>query len=230
MPDGKFIIIEGTDCSGKETQKKKLVERLHGLNIPVEGLSFPRYGTPTGDIVGACYLGKPLRSQVGSWFGEADSVDPKVASLYYATDRRAAAPEVKQKLNSGINLVCDRYVESNMGHQGGKIKNPQQRAKFFEWLESLEYGLLELPRPDLIIFLYMPLKVANALKGNRGGVLDGHESNEFHLTNAEKSYLELAERYGWRTILCAPDKTPKTLKTPEKIHEEVWANVKDLFR
>ena len=56
---GKLIIVEGTDCSGKETQTRLLVDRFEKENIKVKRLSFPMYDTPTGKIIGACLLGKP---------------------------------------------------------------------------------------------------------------------------------------------------------------------------
>ncbi len=220
MTKGKLIVIEGTDCSGKQTQSELLFEKLKSLGHDCEIISFPKYGTPTGDIVGDCYLGKGKRVEVGSWFGDADKLDPKIACLYYAADRKAAALDIKDKLDGGKIIILDRYVESNMGHQCGKLLDEEERAKLRDWIEKLEYGLLELPRPDLIIFLYMPFEAAEKLKGDRGEVLDSHESNENHLRNAEKSYLELSEFYDWRKVLCSED--GRNARTIEDIHNEVF--------
>ena len=57
--NGKIIVIEGTDCSGKETQTRLLVEKLEAMGKKVKRISFPMYDTPTGKIIGACLLGKP---------------------------------------------------------------------------------------------------------------------------------------------------------------------------
>lgn len=229
---GKIIVIEGTDCSGKETQTKLLLERLNKEGIICEKFGFPVYGSASGDIVGDCYLGKSRRGEGGSWFGEADKVDPKVASLYYAADRRFWKPKILEIVESGKNIILDRYYYSNMGHQGGKLPTTEERQKLFDWLENLELGLLELPKEDIVIFLYMPTEVAQQLKGNRDGSsghgidkLDGHETNLGHLKRAEQTYLELAERYNWITIECAPDKTMNSLNSIEQIHEEVYEKV-----
>ena len=82
----KIIVIEGTDCSGKETQSKMLLERLNQNNIDSVYMTFPAYDTPTGKIIGGSYLGK---ESIGKCvFPEgAVNVDAKVASLYYAADR-----------------------------------------------------------------------------------------------------------------------------------------------
>ena len=84
---GKIIVIEGTDCSGKETQSKMLVEKLKEKGYKVKRMSFPMYESPTGKIVGGAYLGK---KEIGPCLFEegAVNVDPEVASLYYAADRR----------------------------------------------------------------------------------------------------------------------------------------------
>ncbi len=227
MKRGKIILIEGTDCSGKETQAKILYRKLKLAGVPIQRMGFPRYDTPTGKIVGGPYLGKPEICK--GWFPEgAISVDPKVASLFYAADRRYALLEIKKVIDSGTNLILDRYVSSNMGHQGGKIKDEDERARLYEFLEELEYGLLELPRPDLTVFLHMPPAVGMELKRGRIGEADQHEASLEHLKDAEQAYLELSDRYSWTKIGCAPDGTIASLKSPEKISEEVW-NLMDRF-
>ena len=154
---GKIIVIEGTDCSGKETQTSLLVQRLRKEGRKIERMSFPDYDTPTGKIVGGPYLGKKYICD--GYFSEgAAAVDPKVACLYYAADRRYNMGRILDLINQGIDVVLDRYVESNMGHQGGKIFDKEERLKLYKSLEDLEYGFLELPRPDFTIFLYMPYK------------------------------------------------------------------------
>ena len=82
---GKLIVIEGTDCSGKETQSKMLIEKLKQDGYPVEKFSFPMYDTPTGKMIGGPYLGKSYICD--GWFKEgADKVDPKVAAMQQIED------------------------------------------------------------------------------------------------------------------------------------------------
>ena len=160
---GKLIVIEGTDCSGKETQSKRLVERLNKENIKSEYFYFPNYDSPTGKIIGGPYLGKSYICE--GWFPEgASNVDPKVASLYYAADRRYNRNIIIDTLNKGINIILDRYTYSNMGHQGGKILLKEERIKMYKWLEDLEFKMLELPFSDLRVFLHVPYTVALELK------------------------------------------------------------------
>jgi len=229
MNQGKLIVIEGTDCSGKETQTKRLINRLNSENVSCATMSFPRYETPTGKIVGGPYLGKPEICE--SWFenGPCD-VDQKIASLYYAADRLNSLPEIKQILESETHLILDRYVSSNMAHQGGKIAATWGRREFYRWLDNLEYDFLELPRPDLTLFLCMPYQIGVELKKGRAGERDGHERDLEHLKNAEKAYLQLSHIYNWEKIECSPEGTFESLRTPDDIHGEVYSKVLEKIR
>ena len=198
---GKLIVIEGTDCSGKETQSKLIIERFKKENIEFKYFSFPNYDSPTGKIVGGPYLGKEYICK--GWFSEtAPLVDPKVSSLYYAADRRYNIGIVNDLLDKGINVILDRYFYSNMAHQGGKIQDKEERFEMYKWIETLEIDLLELPIPDIKIFLHVPFDISLKLKANREESLDENESNKQHLIDAENSYLEVADIYGFETIKC----------------------------
>ena len=175
---GKIIVIEGTDCSGKETQSKLLKSYLEQNGIKVATFSYPQYNTPTGKIIGGPLLGKP--SICPSWFNNYVEVDSKVASLYFAADRRASLPVLKELINNNEIVIIDRYIYSNMGHQGSKIEDKEERLKMYKFLETLEFDLLELPRPDLVIFLYLPYSYGEELKKNRLETLDEAEKSQTH--------------------------------------------------
>ena len=224
---GKIITIEGTDCSGKETQSKLLYEKLLSEGIDVYRDSFPMYDTPTGKIIGGSYLGK---ESIGKPLFEegASNVDYKVASLYFAADRRYNyLKKLKSIIDSGKTLILDRYVESNMAHQGGKILDNQERYNAYEFLHTLEYVLLELPKPDMTLFLYMPYEYSIKLRNKRDEKPDQHEMNINHLKHAEQAYLELENIYKFERIDCVEE---GIIKTPEEISNEVYNKVKKLIR
>lgn len=215
---GKLIVIEGTDCSGKETQSNKLIERLESNGHKVFKFSFPAYNSPTGKIIGGPYLGKPQICE--SWFSEgAINVSPKIASGYYAIDRAYHAPMIESKLNEGYTVVLDRYTPSNMAHQGGKLKTKEERLEMYNWLDNLEYVLYNIPRPDITFLLYMPYQQALVLRKNRAELPDQHEASEEHLKHAEAAYLELANLYHWNIVNCAQD---ERVKSREDIHEDLY--------
>ncbi len=217
---GRIIVIEGTDCSGKETQSHLLEKRLKSENIKCISFSFPRYDTPTGKIVGGAYLGK---KEIGESFFNGEELDPKIASLYYAADRKYNIGKVLEYVDKGYIVILDRYVTSNLAHQGGKIENKDERFYIYQWIDKLEYWLLELPKPDKTIFLHMPYDYAKDLIKNRAS-LDAHEKSEKHLKNTEGAYVELSQLYGWDTVECVKD---NKIRTIEDIHEEVYKIVTD---
>ena len=220
MNKGKLIVIEGTDCSGKETQSKLLVKKLNLLGINAINLSFPMYDTPTGKIVKDAFLGKD--SDGKSWFKEGSiNVNPKIACLYYAADRKYNFDIINNYLEKGYYVVVDRYVSSNMAHQGAKIEDPDKRFELYGWIDKLEYWLLELPKADETIFLHVPFKYSNELMKNRK-VLDSNEKDENYQINSIKTYLELASLYNWKLIECIKD---DKLRSIEDINNEILDNI-----
>lgn len=223
MPKGKVIVIEGTDCSGKETQSKLLEEKLKKSGKKCKRFSFPMYDTPTGKIVGGSYLGKPEIFE--SFFKEgAVNVDSHVASLYYAADRKYNIPEIEKYIDKGYYVILDRYTSSNQAHQGSKILEADDRFDMYQWIDKLEYWLLKLPKPDITIFLHVPFDKTIELRKNRE-FIDEHEKSEEHLKNAEKAYIELSELYNWNRIECIKN---DKLRSIEDISEEILKIIKDM--
>ncbi len=218
---GKIIVIEGTDCSGKETQTKLLKEYLISKGYKVGTISYPRYETPTGRIIGGPLLGKP--SIMASWFDKPMELDAKVATLYYAADRRASLPVIKELLEENDFLIMDRYVYSNMAHQGSKIDSKEKRIKMYKFLETLEFNLLELPKADKVIFLYLPYVFGEEIKKNRKELLDEAEKNKLHQIRSEQVYLELTEIYDFIKIDCFKD---NKVKSREEISSELIKKLK----
>lgn len=221
---GKLIVIEGTDCSGKGTQSDILLKRFEEENKKVIKMSFPMYDTPTGRIIGGPYLGK--ESICHGWFKEgANNVPAKVASLYYAADRLYNIDIINHYLDNDYIVILDRYVTSNMGHQAGKIKDKNERYEMFKWLEKLEYDLLELPKPDIKLFLHMPYTYSKKLQNNRVE-LDEHELSEDNLINAENAYLEMTDLFDFIKIECVKD---NNIRSIEEISEEIYNKISELL-
>lgn len=230
MKRAKIFVIEGTDGSGKETQSKKLFDYLSNKKLKVKRYSFPIYSSPTGKIVGGPYLGKKEINE--TYFSETSAnVDPLVSSLYFAADRRYNfLSEIESELYKNDIIILDRYVTSNMGHQASKAKTKKERDQILKFIETLEFDLCELPRPDKVIFLYMPFEATKELrKGRPSG--DGNENSETHLRHAEKNYIEIAKYYNWDYINCIKSKKYNSLediKSIDEIGEEI-NNIVDKF-
>ena len=167
-----LTVLEGLDGAGKSTQVKKLRAYLESLNGNLEYIHFPRYDAPVyGDLISRFLRGD---------FGSNETVHPQLVALLFAEDRHGAAPQMKQVLEQGGNILLDRYVYSNIAYQCAKLNDADEAAALRDWIFETEYGNFELPKPDLNIFLDVPISfVESKLKSQRGG--------------ADRDYLEGAQ-------------------------------------
>ena len=219
---GKFFVIDGMDGTGKTEQTDELIKRMQREGFPVDTISFPRYGKPAAAAVGE-YLEKYKK---GSEFGPMTEVSAKQASIFYAIDRFGARRGMIATLDAGTHLVANRYVASNMGHQGSKIDDLAERMSFYHWNDKLEFSLYGVPRPDLNIILHVPVDVALTRIDSRGLEKDAHE-NRAHLEAAERTYFEIARTFpGFCLIEGVED--GRILSIPE-VHEKIWKVVRPLL-
>ena len=216
---GKIIVIEGTECSGKETQSKLLEQNLQKMGKECIRFEFPMYDTPTGKIVGRDYLGKKEMGE--SLFTEGSmNVDPHVVCLYYAADRKYNLSKIEEYIKKDYYVILDRYTTSNLAHQGSKIQDKDNRFDMYQWIDKLEYWLLQLPKPDKTIFLHVPFETALTIRTNK----EGKETSEESLKRAEEAYLELTELYNWDKIECVQN---KTLKSIDEIQQEILNKIEE---
>ncbi len=199
---GKFLVLEGTDGSGKGTHTHLLQEWLAQQEIATAVFDFPRY-----DESSSYFVKRYLNGQ----YGTLPEIGPYKASLFYALDRYDAGFDIRAALAEGKFVICNRYVASSMGHQGGKIADSEERAKYFDWLMDLEFNMLQVPRPSLNLVLLMPAEQSQKfvdLKASRAYVngkrRDLHEQDVEHLRHAEAAYRELCSRYPktYRAVDC----------------------------
>ena len=214
---GKLIVIEGSDSSGKHTQGTMLVEALNKSGKKAVLLSFPTYDSPTGQIIAGSLLGKegygPCLFPEGS-----SNIDPHIACLYYAADRKYNIPKVEYYLQDGYDVVLDRYISSNMAHQGGKILDKDERFNMFQWIDRLEYWLLGLPKADKTIFLHMPYQKSLELAKKKPAI-DQVDDDVTYLKNSERAYIELSELYHWDRVECT--NFDGSLKSRDEVHKEI---------
>ena len=224
MNKGKFIVIEGTDGSGKGTQVKLLAEKLKSLDAPFEMTDFPQYGNPS-----SFFVEKYLRGE----YGTAENVGAYTGSLFYALDRYDRSFDIKQWLAEGKHVISNRYVSANMGHQAGKIDDLKERDTYLEWLADLEYKMLGSPKPDATIFLFVPPEIGQQLVDQKATrqytdkKRDIHEADLDHLKKASEAYLYVAKKFGWITIECAPNEKMMSIEEVEKL---IWKEVSEIIK
>jgi arginine/lysine/ornithine decarboxylase/thymidylate kinase len=220
---GQLIVIEGVDGSGKQTQTQLLYDRLVKQGEKVMKISYPRYDKQSSAMV-KLYL-------EGAFGKDPGTISPYIASTFYAADRYASYKEdYEDFLTQGGLVLVDRYTTSNMVHQAGKIKDPEERKRFLDWLWDFEFNLYGLPIPDRVFFLNIPPEINQQLIKNRNNKITGkqqkdiHENSPEHLRDSYRSALALVAEYGWTEINCVQN---NQLRSIESIHEEIWECIKE---
>lgn len=189
---GLFIVVEGTDGSGKGTQVKLLEDRLKAAGHKVLVVDFPRYDKQSSYFI---------REYLNGKYGSLNDIGPYTGSLFYALDRFEAGPEIRKAISSGIIVLANRFTASNMAHQGSKFINDEERRGFFIWLDNLEYVMLKIPRPNKNFVLRVPAPIAQELVDKKEGRLytnkkrDIHEASLEHLEMSNKVYDDMCQLF-----------------------------------
>lgn len=220
---GKLIVLEGTDGSGKATQAKLLKEALEKKGFSVEMADFPQYGN---------YSARFVEKYLNGDYGSAEQVGPYKASMFYTIDRYDASFKIKKWLEQGKIVISNRYTSASKGHQAGKLSK-EEREKFFEWLDNLEYGIFQIPIPNLVIFLHMPPEIGQKLVGKKEKrsytekTHDLHEADLEHLKKSEEAFLQAADKHdNWTKIDCFKGNEPLPIK---EIHEMILKEIEKII-
>lgn len=225
IPLAPLIVLEGIDGSGKGTQSARLVDRLirHGLRAAL--LSFPRYQ--------ATFFGARIGEFLDGQFGPLEQLDPFLISLLYAGDRFESRQTLLDARSRSDIVVLDRYVPSNIAHQSAKREGPQ-RDQLRSWIEQLEYEIFELPRPNLVVLLDIPVEASQQLirkKSRRtytDQATDLQEADTKYLQRVREVYLTLAANAsGWAVV---PVTSDESIRPVEDVEEEVWRVVQPVAK
>lgn len=215
---GKLIVLEGTDGSGKSTQFRLLSQWLEASGNAFKHIVFPRYQQESSALI---------RMYLNGEFGSRPSdVNGYAASAFYAVDRYASYKQDWGKwYEDGGLILSDRYTTSNAVHQASK-EPEENRSEFLRWLYEFEYDKLQLPRPDLVIYLDVPTafteKMMRSREANTGTHADIHEKDTAYLATCRQTGRAAAEYYGWTVINCVRDGAMRSI---EDIHEEICRHV-----
>lgn len=216
----KLIIIEGLDGCGKSTQTALLEEYFKSKSVDYKKIKLPDYDSPSSMLV-KMYLS-------GDFGKSPNCVNAYAAGAFYAVDRYASFKLYWEKDYVKRDVIlADRYATSNSIYQMEKLDGSKW-DEYLNWSEDFEYNKMGIPRPDLVIFLDMPVEVSQKLMTSRydgdEGKKDVHEANVKFLKKCRKSALYTAEKQGWAVISCADSGTPLPV---ELIHSRIVDCVKE---
>ena len=217
---GKLIVFEGIDGSGKSAHYKRVCEHLEADGIEYKHIVFPRYDNDSSALI---------RMYLGGEFGKNPAdVNAYTSSAFFAVDRFASyRTDWGSVYDNGGFVLSDRYTTSNAVHQGAKLPD-EELEKYLEWLYDFEYEKMELPRPDLVIYLEVDLETSLARmrhrqeKTNTGA--DIHEKDIEYLRKCLKVADRAADYYGWHRIACKKDGAERSI---EEKHDEIYRVIKE---
>lgn len=191
---GLFLVLEGGDGVGKSSQLQLLADVFKKNGHKAHAIHFPRLeAKPYGEIITDFLRGD---------FGPLEAVHPKLVALLYALDRQQAAVPIRELIDGGAVILADRYIFSNIAYQCAKISDPEQSQHLADWIEQLEYGFNAIPRPDLTLYLDVPLEFArkNLIQDREGkdrdyleGGKDIHENSQELQKRVREQFLALAK-------------------------------------
>ena len=216
---GKLIIIEGLDGCGKSTQTALLEKYFQNERVNYKKIKLPDYESRSSTLV---------KMYLGGEFGEnADDVNAYAAGAFYAVDRFASYKlDWGKDYEAGTLILADRYATSNSIYQMEKIDEAKW-DEYLDWSADFEYNKIGIPKPDLVIFLDMPVEVSQKLMTSRyngdEGKKDVHEANVEFLNNCRKSALYTAKKQGWAVISCSDGENPLPI---DEIHNTILDFIK----
>lgn len=219
---GKLIVIEGLDGSGKSTQINILAEKIKEKGLTFKQIKLPNYDGDSSALV-KMYL-------AGEFGKNPEDVNAYAASAFYAVDRFASFKTIwKDEYENGAVILADRYTTSNAYHQ--MIKQPEENwDNYIEWLEDFEYNKIGIPKPDLVIYLDMPVEISQKLMSKRyegnESKKDVHEANVGYLNACRKAASYAAEKMGWVKISCSDGENARSI---ESIAEEIKRSVEGVL-
>lgn len=210
----KLIIIEGLDGCGKSTQTALLEKYFSDNGVRFKKIKLPDYDSPSSTLVNMY-----LKGDFGS---DANSVNAYAAGAFYAVDRFAS-----YKLGWGKDyesetlILADRYATSNAIYQMEKL-DKKEWDKYLDWSNDFEYNKIGIPKPDLVIYLDMPVDISQRLMTSRyngdENKKDVHEANVQFLNKCRESALYAAGKQGWAVVSCAENGEPLPV---DEIHNKI---------
>ncbi len=223
--NGLFLVIEGTDGSGKGTQFDLLRKRLSDAGHDVVTFDFPQYDEPSSFFV---------KEYLNGAYGSAEAVGPYTGSLFYALDRYQAAHKIREALADGKIVLANRFTGSNMAHQGTKFANAEERRGYFIWLDNLEFVMLQIPRPTKSFVLRVPAEIAQQMvdkKETRSYTdkkRDLHEDDINHLRRSVEVYDDLCSLFpkDFHRIDCVRG---GALLSKEVVGDMLWASIQPML-
>ena len=195
---GRFIVFEGLDGSGKGTQIRLLEKRLSEIGRSVALTAEPT-DSALGGIIRDALSGDPVRS-------------PSELAAIFLSDRIRHCSDkkkgIKALLESGKDVICDRYYFSSFAYQGIDTD--------IDWVIDMNLNCPEIIRPDICIFLDVDPDICMERIDSSRAFSEIYEKAST-LSRIRKRFFDVFERLGDTENIMIVDAS----RSPEEISEEI---------
>ena len=207
---GLFITFEGTEGAGKSTQIKILTERLEAIGKKVRVLREP----------GSTPIGEEIRHTL-QHSAQNQAMTPEAELLLINASRAQLVREViRPALQAGEIVVCDRFYDSTIAYQGYGRGLDLARVR-----EVIGFAVGDT-RPELTLFLHVPLAVSEQRRAERGGTEQRDRFEE-----AGREFFQKVEQ-GFLVIAKTESKRVKYIdatRNIDEVREDIWRNITPLI-
>ncbi len=168
-----FIIFEGIDGAGGETQSKILKEKLENLGKEVILLRYPDGKHEIGKFI---YIHLEKKSML----------TPESLLLLFLADFAKDKEKIIKAIENGKIVIADRYFTSTIVYQ---------HAQGIELSKILSLAeIINIPKPDIAILLKISPEISMKRKLAEKGFLDNFEKNLEFLRKVSRIYEEVAKK------------------------------------
>lgn len=203
VSQGKFIVLEGPEGSGKSTQIARLANRLE-----TEGHKVRQVREPGGTVIG---------EQIRRVLLDAKNLHMTVGTellLYMACRAQLVSEVIRPALDAGQMVLADRFLTSTIVYQGlaGGMDADEVRRLYRATCGGVQ--------PDLVVVLDVPADVGLARAQAANRVFDRVEQKpiEFH-RKVRDGYLAVARAEAGRMVVVDAS------KAPEAVFADIWREV-----
>ncbi len=196
-----YIIIEGGDGSGKDTQAEELVDRLMGEGWEVLLVREPWDTMPIGKLLRQCL-------KTGEF--------PAAHAALFLADRMALLSEVvKPALAGGMVVVSIRSFLSTLAYQ--------QEHHPLDWLKAIHENLPV--SVSHVFYLDVDPEVGATRRGKRGVAAEVYEKLDIQQRVRQRYLSLMAEANDLPALKGAVTSVVDANRTVEEVHEDIWAQV-----
>jgi len=171
-----FIVIEGIDGAGCETQATALIEKLTKQGKKPFYIKFPHYDTPVGKMIQTFLYENKVKHSADEQF--------LLYTLQFVFDKNL----IKEKMRDHI-VIADRYFSTTLCYQTLEGFNEKKALTF-----ATDFDIV---KPDAVLYLDVTPDTAIKWKYGEDKEKNFRENDHSFIRRTYEKYKDLVKRNVW---------------------------------